>query len=91
MSIAACYLLLSDTCNLILFHMILGYLKLAISCKNIASFRSCYATRSCLLYSGQFSIDKNVSTKSISTFQQPGTIVVVLVVQYIIIIITQHS
>ena len=47
MLVAAFYFLLFDTCNLIFFHMILGYLKLAISCKKIASFRSCSATRSC--------------------------------------------
>ena len=45
-----CYLLLIIIWYLESDSMILAYLKLAISCKKIVSFRSCSATRSCFFY-----------------------------------------
>ena len=46
----AYYLILTGTCFLILSVWYLLLLKLAITCKKIASFRSCSATRSCFVY-----------------------------------------
>jgi len=42
------YLIFTGTCFFSFFLYDIGYLKLAITCKKIVSFRSCSATRSCL-------------------------------------------
>ena len=57
--LATCYLI-PVTCYILFniswylqsysFHMIISYLKPVISCKRIASFRSCSATRSCFIW-----------------------------------------